>query len=617
MAFSNTNTEKPSAGRRALTYLLWLVLLCAPLIYGAVIGLLTGTSPLRIDAWNTLWNDEVGYFRTIRLLRTDFFPKGMYGFNEDAPSHLAYGPYNIFTYLPYYALSFLTGIDSHNFFYYCNVILALIAMFFFVALVRPKISQSLWALAFLVTHLISARYTWSGMSESSYNLFLILFTSLVLWAVLHTGTTAGKTKAALTAMLLVLFFWNTMRPYYFVLAAIPLYLTLRKKSPLSKKAKIGFSIASVLSALGSIALFYVFMNYNVARYFVESTPSETLGALLGSGSISAFFYFILKTNIAALHDIWGYLRGARWAGVIPLLYFVQSLLLIILLLRTLIAGVPTGDKKKAKPSPGANTAAPAADPAAANSAAAADLEVMAAAAEDNAAGIPEVVTAAVESAAEESAAAESAEPVIEAPVSGENENASGRCKPRDGRCFVILAMLAAGAAVYEATILLYSTEQLHRMMLSVTVVYGLTLIILGGFEKIVDEVVLLALMGFLLLRAPINFALPQVDAQTLSAADEQALRDEFSSILPLAENPWDNTIAKLVDESELQWEFMLPTYTSLNVCRVVKMTELLQTQTLQSKYLMLHDDSDLNALCAQRGYKILWKGYNRTLYLVR
>ena len=122
-------SESPSSEKRVhpAAVLFWLLIILTPFICAGLIWLITGTDPLKLDAWNTSWNDEVGYFRVIRLLRHEFYPQGMYGFNEDAPSHLAYGPYNIFTYLPYFVLSFATGIDSHNFIYYSNVILAVLA----------------------------------------------------------------------------------------------------------------------------------------------------------------------------------------------------------------------------------------------------------------------------------------------------------------------------------------------------------------------------------------------------------------------------------------------------------------------------------------------------------
>ena len=203
MSFYSTDSDSRSrTGRvKPADVLFWILILLTPLISAGLIQLLTGTSALRLDAWNTTWNDEVGYNRVIGLLRHEFFPKGMYGFNEDAPSHLAYGPYNIFTYLPYFALSFVTGISTHNFIYYSNVILAALACLLYVALVRPRALEGFLTALFLSTYLVAGRYIWSGMSESSYNFFLILFTALVLWMMKHPGASPGSQGFALFVMI--------------------------------------------------------------------------------------------------------------------------------------------------------------------------------------------------------------------------------------------------------------------------------------------------------------------------------------------------------------------------------------------------------------------------------
>ena len=41
-------------------------------------------------------------------------------------------------------------------------------------------------------------------------------------------------------MILIVFFWNTMRPYYFPLLLIPVYMIFRQKSALSGGAKALF-----------------------------------------------------------------------------------------------------------------------------------------------------------------------------------------------------------------------------------------------------------------------------------------------------------------------------------------------------------------------------------------
>ena len=88
------NTEKKDR-----SILLWILVIASPLIAGWILGLVSGTNPLRLDAWNTGWNDENGYFRVIRTLRFYGMPRGLTGFNEITSGKIPYGPYNIFTYI--------------------------------------------------------------------------------------------------------------------------------------------------------------------------------------------------------------------------------------------------------------------------------------------------------------------------------------------------------------------------------------------------------------------------------------------------------------------------------------------------------------------------------------
>ena len=62
---------------------------------------------------------------------------------------------------------------------------------------------------------------------------------------------------------------------------------------------------------------------------------------------------------------------------------------------------------------------------------------------------------------------------------------------------------------------------------------------------------------------------------------------------------------------------MLPTYTSLNVCQNGVMEELIGGGTLRSRFVILEETSGLNARCAEKKYRIVWKGYGRTLYQTR
>lgn len=45
--------------------MLWVILVLSPFLAGLIIGMVSETSIFHMDAWNTTWNDEVGYYRAV------------------------------------------------------------------------------------------------------------------------------------------------------------------------------------------------------------------------------------------------------------------------------------------------------------------------------------------------------------------------------------------------------------------------------------------------------------------------------------------------------------------------------------------------------------------------
>ena len=214
-----TTTEK----KKSRSILLWILIILAPVIAGWLIGLVSGTNPLRLDAWNTSWNDEVGYYRVVRIMHYYGVPQGMTGFNEITSGNVPFGPYNVFTYIPYYLVSFVTGCTSHNYIYFCNIAMAVLANILFAVLVRPERKQALLTALFFLTQLIAARYTWSGMAEASYHFYIVVFMGLVIWYLKNTDASGLKKMLALLAMTALTFAFGVMRPYFAAMFLIPLY----------------------------------------------------------------------------------------------------------------------------------------------------------------------------------------------------------------------------------------------------------------------------------------------------------------------------------------------------------------------------------------------------------
>ena len=280
---ASMSTVSMKAEKKDRSILLWILVIAAPLIAGWILGLVSGTNPLHLDAWNTGWNDENGYFRVIHTLRYYGMPKGITGFNEITSGNIPYGPYNIFTYIPYFLLSFATGCESHNYIYICNIIFAVAANLIFVFLVRPGRKNSFLLAVFFLTQLVVARYTWSGMAEACYHFYIVVFMGLVIWYLKNEDASRAKKAFTLLFMVLLTFFFSVMRPYFVPLFLIPLYLLIFRNSRIGELSRFIFALVIMAAMIGSLVLMYFFMGY-IAEYF-EAAPAMRLAQIVQSGQI--------------------------------------------------------------------------------------------------------------------------------------------------------------------------------------------------------------------------------------------------------------------------------------------------------------------------------------------
>ena len=323
---------KKSSG---ISILFWILIILAPVISGWVIGLISGTSPLQLDAWNTTWNDENGYFRVIRTMRYYGVPMGMTGFNEITSGNVPFGPYNIFTYIPYYLLSFITGCVSHNYIYICNIIMALAANIIFVALVRPRTRQAVLTAVFFFTQLIAARYTWSGMAEASYHFYIVVFMGLVIWYLRHPDASGLKKALALIAMVALTFIFGVMRPYFAALFLIPLYLLVFRNDRIGEISRFLSALVILAVMFGTVILMYYFMGY-IAEYF-EVAPAMKLAQIIRGGQIRDIVMSLVQANKDSVRSAIDLIKEYRWAGGIAFLFYFEWIILFIEFVYSLVS----------------------------------------------------------------------------------------------------------------------------------------------------------------------------------------------------------------------------------------------------------------------------------------
>ena len=521
--------------KKSRSVLLWILIVLAPLIAGWLIGLISGTSPLKLDAWNTTWSDENGYYRVIRTMRYYGVPQGMTGFNEITSGNVPFGPYNLFSYIPYYLLSFATGCTSHNYIYICNIIMAVLANVFFVVLVRPGRRQSFLTALFFLTQLIAARYTWSGMAEASYHFYIVVFMGLVIWYLRNPDASGLKKTLALIAMVALTFAFGVMRPYFAAMFLIPLYLLVFRNNRIGEVSRFISSLLILAAMFGTVILMYYFMGF-VAEYF-EAAPAMKLAQIIRGGQIRDIVMGLVQANKDGVHAALDLVKENRWAGGITCLFYFVWIMLFA--------------------------------------------------------------------------------EYIEYQVS----------KKKDGSAAVLFLLLLSGAMIYEAAILLYKAYQLHRMLLAITIAYSLFLIEFGNILSWVNAAAVIACVAFYIIMKPAAFALPQVNEASISAEQLAQYKGEMKKQMPMYKVPengiferpdslepyWQNTIAKITEDEQIQLYFVLPDYLSLNFCSEKYMKQCIKNDGFSSRYIMVKTDSELDEMC-ERQYKLLWEGVNHSIY---
>lgn len=521
--------------KKSRSVLLWILIVLAPLIAGWLIGLISGTSPLKLDAWNTTWSDENGYYRVIRTMRYYGVPQGMTGFNEITSGNVPFGPYNLFSYIPYYLLSFATGCTSHNYIYICNIIMAVLANVFFVVLVRPGRRQSFLTALFFLTQLIAARYTWSGMAEASYHFYIVVFMGLVIWYLRNPDASGLKKTLALIAMVALTFAFGVMRPYFAAMFLIPLYLLVFRNNRIGEVSRFISSLLILAAMFGTVILMYYFMGF-VAEYF-EAAPAMKLAQIIRGGQIRDIVMGLVQANKDGVHAALDLVKENRWAGGITFLFYFECIMLFAEYLYSLVS------------------------------------------------------------------------------------------KKKDGSAAVLFLLLLSGAMIYEAAILLYKAYQLHRMLLAITIAYSLFLIEFGNILSWVNAAAVIACVAFYIIMKPAAFALPQVNEASISAEQLAQYKGEMKKQMPMYKVPengiferpdslepyWQNTIAKITEDEQIQLYFVLPDYLSLNFCSEKYMKQCIKNDGFSSRYIMVKTDSELDEMC-ERQYKLLWEGVNHSIY---
>ena len=264
------------------------------------------------------------------------FLGGVQSYNEVASDIPAYGAYTIITYIPYVLMSFLTGISGHNFMYFCNVIMIIIANAIFIILVKPDTKKTCWLIVFSSLSLIYERYVWSGMSEASNCAFYIVMLACSLWLFSDKEKSTKKELFILVILTLLILYYGMVRPFNYIWILIPAIYVLRGKC--KKPIKISVIILMFASVILCYLLYHYFQLHWAAKYFSGSGTSQKLMdylTLIKDGHFGQVFKDIVSTNIDAVKTVWQKVRygspgtdGSAFKGVVIAIFYIHEIILI-------------------------------------------------------------------------------------------------------------------------------------------------------------------------------------------------------------------------------------------------------------------------------------------------
>lgn len=217
------------------------------------------------------WNDELFYFKQVEGILSHGFPQGYFGFNESHALKLSFAAWSPVLVFPWILWGLIFGWNLMSPIY-CNIVLMMLAVFFFVRLVKPDNRQLGILILLFCLFTPFTRYMLSGMPEVICFSMLILFYGLAMSWLEEKKAGWKLLLMFLTASLLTL-----MRPYMVLFLLLPMFLWIRRDRRL-------------LSVLGSAAVLFVTLglyaavkHYLGAEYFTPLFKTEWVTKFISDG----------------------------------------------------------------------------------------------------------------------------------------------------------------------------------------------------------------------------------------------------------------------------------------------------------------------------------------------
>lgn len=276
-----------------------------PFLCCEIMCVMNGITIKEVFLPNSVWNDELIYFKEVDGIINAGWVKGLFGYNE---SYAKVG--NLSTWSPMLLIFWATfgKIFGWNILspIICNILLMTIALVVFVILVKPNIKQTISILLLFFSFQVITRFTLSNLPEISCYFLLIIFLAIMI----DMGKSHKVFLLKIVFLFLISIIITLMRPYYLLLFFVPTYFAYQRyrwKGLLSGAMIAAFTVST-----------YYLMSTNMqAPYFIPLFNTEWLKILLcnplmGIGNVIKILINAMKEFMNYIGEgiITGNLQGA-------------------------------------------------------------------------------------------------------------------------------------------------------------------------------------------------------------------------------------------------------------------------------------------------------------------
>ncbi len=293
---------------------------CSPLIGVVLLCVFQGNSPFNIFLPNSLWNDEVFYYKQIEAIIHFGIPQGYFGYNEVPPNLLTFGAWSPMLFLPHVVLGSLFGWNIYSPIIF-NLLFVVFSLIIFIVLTNPTLHQKVCLTIFVSSYTFLSRFIVSSMMEALSFSALILLLSLFIYILDYS-----KSSVAVYFYLSIALFFAMSRPYYAIFVIPVLVYCFLKK-------KYSMCIFSIISSIIAVVVFFWIEQNITAPYYAQVLNFSLSEVYNQSGffGIITHFFGLIANGFTDMFDLF---FNRDIGGVASIIYFFTFFQMAMLLIST-------------------------------------------------------------------------------------------------------------------------------------------------------------------------------------------------------------------------------------------------------------------------------------------